>query len=50
MRLLTYFVACSVDGFIAHTDRSHDGFSKTVAISQNYLPLFLKPFPPICVT
>lgn len=28
MRLLTYFVACSVDGFIAHTDGSHDGFSQ----------------------
>jgi dihydrofolate reductase len=28
MRILTYFVACSVDGFIAHTDGSHDGFSQ----------------------
>ncbi|MBD2158175.1 dihydrofolate reductase family protein [Leptolyngbya sp. FACHB-16] len=28
MRLLTYFVACSVDGFIAHTDGSHGGFSQ----------------------
>lgn len=28
MRILTHFVACSVDGFIAHTDGSHDGFSQ----------------------
>ncbi|WP_346294282.1 dihydrofolate reductase family protein [Sphaerothrix gracilis] len=28
MRILTYFVACSVDGFIAHADGSHDGFSQ----------------------
>jgi dihydrofolate reductase len=28
MRELTYYVACSVDGYIAHTDGSHDGFAQ----------------------
>lgn len=37
MRILTYFVACSVDGFIAHTDGSHDGFSQD---SEYFADLF----------
>lgn len=28
MQRLTYYVACSIDGFIAHIDGSHDGFSQ----------------------
>ena len=28
MQKLTYYIACSVDGFIAHLDGSHDGFSQ----------------------
>ncbi|MEO1351127.1 MAG: dihydrofolate reductase family protein [Cyanobacteria bacterium J06635_15] len=28
MRELTYYVACSVDGFIAHNNGSHEGFSQ----------------------
>jgi dihydrofolate reductase len=37
MRELTYYVACSVDGFIAHTDGSHDGFSQD---SEYFADLF----------
>jgi dihydrofolate reductase len=37
MRKLTYYVACSVDGFIAHTDGSHDGFSQD---SEYFADLF----------
>ncbi|MCU0549975.1 MAG: dihydrofolate reductase family protein [Leptolyngbya sp. Prado105] len=41
MRELTYYVACSVDGFIAHTDGSHDGFSQ----DGEYLADLFSSFP-----
>ncbi len=41
MRTLTYFVACSIDGFIAHTDGSHDGFSQ----DSEYLSDMFAAFP-----
>lgn len=41
MRELTYYVACSVDGFIAHTDGSHDGFS----YDNKYLKDLFTDFP-----
>lgn len=41
MRELTYYVACSVDGFIAHTDGSHDGFSQ----DMDYLADIFTTFP-----
>ncbi|MGD1941603.1 MAG: dihydrofolate reductase family protein [Leptolyngbyaceae cyanobacterium] len=41
MRTLTYYVACSVDGFIAHTDGSHGGFSQ----SGEYLADLFAQFP-----
>lgn len=37
MRELTYYVACSVDGFIAHADGSHSGFSQD---SEYFADLF----------
>lgn len=37
MREITYYVACSVDGFIAHTDGSHAGFSQD---SEYFADLF----------
>jgi hypothetical protein len=37
MRELTYYVACSVDGFIAHADGSHAGFSQD---SEYFADLF----------
>ncbi len=43
MQNLTYFVACSVDGFIAHTDGSHDGFSQ----DSKYLADLFASFPEI---
>lgn len=37
MREIIYYVACSVDGFIAHHDGSHDGFSQD---SEYFADLF----------
>ncbi|MEM9770110.1 MAG: dihydrofolate reductase family protein [Cyanobacteria bacterium P01_D01_bin.73] len=41
MRELTYYVACSLDGFIAHTDGSQEGFS----LEQAYLADLFATFP-----
>jgi dihydrofolate reductase len=41
MRELTYYVACSVDGYIAHIDGSHDGFSQ----DGKYLASLFASFP-----
>ena len=41
MRTLTYFVACRVDGFIAQTDGSHDGFSQ----DRDYFADIFASFP-----
>ena len=41
MRELTYYVACSVDGFIAHNNGSHDGFSQ----DSEYLADIFTSFP-----
>lgn len=41
MRVLTYYVACSLDGFIAHLDGSHDGFSQ----NREYLASIFAEFP-----
>lgn len=41
MRELVYYVACSVDGFIAHTDGSHSGFSQ----EPEYLNALFATFP-----
>lgn len=44
MQELTYYVACSVDGFIAHSDGSHDGF----ATDAEYLAELFATFPETC--
>jgi dihydrofolate reductase len=41
MKRLTYYVACSVDGFIAHVDGSHNGFSQ----DSDYLTDLFSAFP-----
>jgi dihydrofolate reductase len=41
MRTLTYYVACSIDGYIAHQDGSHDGFSQ----DSEYLADIVATFP-----
>lgn len=41
MRELTYYVGCSLDGFIAHPDGSHDGFSQ----NGEYLSELFADFP-----
>lgn len=45
MRELTYYVACSVDGFIAHTDGSHDGFSQDGAYFADLFSSFPETVP-----
>jgi dihydrofolate reductase len=45
MRVLTYYVACSVDGFIAHTDGSHDGFSQDSEYFADLFAIFPESVP-----
>ena len=45
MRELTYYVACSVDGFIAHHDGSHDGFSQDSEYISDLVKTFPETFP-----
>jgi dihydrofolate reductase len=45
MRELTYYVACSLDGFIAHTDGSHDGFSQDGEYFADLFSIFPETVP-----
>ena len=45
MRELTYCVACSVDGYIAHIDGSHNGFSQDSKYFVNLSASFPETFP-----
>ena len=45
MQELTYYVACSVDGFIAHTDGSHTGFSQDSDYVSDIFALFPETVP-----
>ncbi|MEO1636952.1 MAG: dihydrofolate reductase family protein [Cyanobacteria bacterium J06631_9] len=45
MRTLTYYVACSVDGFIAHADGSHDGFSQESEYFSDLFATFPETVP-----
>jgi dihydrofolate reductase len=45
MRELTYYVACSLDGFIAHTDGSYDGFSQDGEYFADLFSIFPETVP-----
>ena len=45
MRKLVYYVACSLDGFIAHHDGSHDGFSDDRDYMADLIATFPETFP-----
>lgn len=45
MQKLTYYVACSVDGFIAHLDGSHDGFSQDSEYFSDLFSAFPETVP-----
>lgn len=45
MKKLTYYVACSVDGFIAHADGSHDGFSQDATYFADLFASFPETVP-----
>ncbi|MEM8673255.1 MAG: dihydrofolate reductase family protein [Cyanobacteria bacterium P01_G01_bin.67] len=45
MKELTYYVACSVDGFIAHSDGSHDGFCQDREYFANLFAIFPETVP-----